>query len=82
MIKMLRYRAGTKAFCSYCEDHVFTFCVDIFSGDKMLHTQVSQNEGQAPWNFQDRLICRKCNEPLDERHLIFTPPMIIDEVSE
>lgn len=71
-MKALLYHKDTEAHCSYCLAHVFTFSQDIFSGSLMSSTEIYQDKGQAPWAYQEKLICRNCGKPLNEKLLIFS----------
>ena len=74
---MLRYKKDTRARCRECWDIVFVFNKDVFCGDKMLTSQIYQDQGQAPWFTREQLICRKCHIPLNEKLMFFEPPHII-----
>ena len=65
------FEKDTQAHCKFCEDHIFTFNKDIYSGDKMASSQIYQDKGQAPWKPGEAFICRKCRKPLYENLLFF-----------
>ena len=70
-MRPILFEKDTQAHCKFCEDHIFTFNKDIYSGDKMESSQIYPDKGQAPWKLGEALICRKCHKPLNEKFLVF-----------
>lgn len=68
------FSKGTKFFCNKCGDHIATLVIDVEFGMFLSETLLDRNDGQAPWNAYERMVCRKCGEAwtigFNQKHMI------------
>lgn len=55
--------AGAKGYCKTCHAHVLTFANPVFFGQHVDTLSLSRTEGQAPWDHDEPMECRKCQRP-------------------
>ena len=70
-MRALRYKKDTKAFCKNCDSLYFVLSRDVFSGDLISQSRIYDDKGQAPFFYQEKMICKKCSFPLNEEKLRF-----------
>lgn len=63
------FKKDTNLYCPNCKDHYLTFNRDMYGHDRVSTADFYQDKGQAPFELQSRMICKKCGIQLTPQNL-------------
>ena len=72
--KIPLYPQGTEGYCFSCGDLLFVFKVDAFRGTAIHAGQLYGDRGQAPFQSQTMIECKKCGAILNQSLIRFRRP--------